>query len=259
MKNDVKKDLNLIKPQKEIKTNNIISTYFNDEIVKQRIREIKSEFQLNDYALVSELIPTKIKYQIRNEVFSSYESNGIRRDIHLKETANTPRKMTNIRYIDLKETCPIVEAVYQNSILMEKLSYIAGENLYSCPWENERYISTRLESAGDTHGWHWDDYSFTLIWILEAPLYGNGGELEIVPNTSWNKKKPDIENIVLNTKTQTKHHRTFDLYLFRSDKTLHRVLPISKGSQRTILNMVWASQREMDKNITHETMNDLFA
>src|SRR3546814_4571113 len=48
------------------------------------------------------------------------------------------------------------------------------------------------ERKGDTHGLHWGDYSFALIWILQAPPIEVGGLLQCVPHTSWNKEKPRV-------------------------------------------------------------------
>ncbi|MDW6057263.1 hypothetical protein SAZ11_03170 [Streptomyces sp. FXJ1.4098] len=49
-----------------------------------------------------------------------------------------------------------------------------------------------------------------------------------------------------------------DIYLLRTDTTLHRVHPVEEGATRTIINMAYAAERDLSKEISHETMEDLF-
>jgi predicted 2-oxoglutarate/Fe(II)-dependent dioxygenase YbiX len=49
-----------------------------------------------------------------------------------------------------------------------------------------------------------------------------------------------------------------DLYLMRTDTTLHRVYPIT-GGRRVIVNMAYAAARDLARPITHETMDSLWS
>jgi hypothetical protein len=49
-----------------------------------------------------------------------------------------------------------------------------------------------------------------------------------------------------------------ELYLMRTDTTLHRVYPIRAG-RRLIVNMAYASRADLTKDVSHETMDTLWA
>jgi hypothetical protein len=49
-----------------------------------------------------------------------------------------------------------------------------------------------------------------------------------------------------------------DLYLMRTDTTMHRVYPLRAG-RRTILNMGFASTADLQREVSHETMDNLWA
>ena len=44
----------------------------------------------------------------------------------------------------------------------------------------------------------------------------------------------------------------------RTDTTMHRVYPIT-GGRRLIVNMAFAASRDLDRPMTHETMDNLWA
>jgi hypothetical protein len=47
------------------------------------------------------------------------------------------------------------------------------------------------------------------------------------------------------------------LYLIRTDTTIHRVYPITRG-RRLIVNMSYASRNDLTKQISHETIDNLW-
>jgi hypothetical protein len=60
------------------------------------------------------------------------------------------------------------------------------------PYEPEQFVITALDQDGDTHGWHWDDYSFALVWIIDCPPVAYGGFVQCVPHTEWDKNDPRL-------------------------------------------------------------------
>jgi hypothetical protein len=138
------------------------------------------------------------------------------------------------------------------------LSAVAGDDVLPCPYEPEQYVITRLECCGDTHGWHWDDYAFALVWIVECPPAADGGIVQGVPGTRWNKDRPRIQQILENNPVHSWEVRPGEAYLMRTDTTLHRVHPITNG-RRTIVNMAYACRDDLAKRPSHETMDTLWA
>src|SRR3546814_3617246 len=79
---------------------------------------------------------------------------------------------------------------------------IAREEVLPCPDISEELFMARQERKGDTHGLHWGDYSFALIWILQAPPIEVGGLLQCVPHNSWNKEKPRVNEYLCRYRTE---------------------------------------------------------
>lgn len=239
---------------------NLLALHIDSSSFARHINVCRRSFQHEQYANVTNIFPREITLFLKDEVTRVLQSCGVRRDLTIAATQNTPRSMTNLRYADLRAESSGINSVYTSSTVKNMVSHIVGEEVFDCPWENERYIATRLHKAGDTHGWHWDDYAYSLLWVLQSPPSQLGGNLQIVPNTGWDKENPDISGILEKNKGRilTKKHESGEIYLFRSDCLLHRVSPLTEDGERTALNMVYANLNDVRANKTHETMNELF-
>jgi hypothetical protein len=148
---------------------------------------------------------------------------GMRKDFLMPQSGWTPRKMNVVGGCVMNQQSDFM-ALYQSQALRESLSEIVGERIDDCPDPVENLIATRLESAGDTHGWHTDDYPIAFILCLEAPGEGQGGAVEL-------KRGTGVECF---------HLSAGDAYILRSDKIVHRVEPVTKGARRTILNFTYS-------------------
>lgn len=183
---------------------------------------------------------------------------GVRRDLEFAETGFSPRRMSNVTHGQIVEQGIVIRQVYESEWLLSVLSSLAGEAVFPCPYEPERFVITRLEQSGDTHGWHWDDYGFALVWVAEGTDPIDGGFVESVPDTIWDKQRPGIEEILRSRHVHRLDLSAGDVYLMRTDTTLHRVHPIRRG-RRTIVNMAFARQDELCRPTTHETMDSLWS
>jgi hypothetical protein len=140
----------------------------------------------------------------------------------------------------------LIGTLYRSEPLINALGRIAGEALLPCPSKDEEFLVTRQEKKGDTHGWHWGDYSFALIWIIETPPLGYGGMLQCVPHTTWDKSNPRIHEYLCANPIMTYGFQTGDIYFLRTDTTLHRTVPLTVDARRIILNLTWAAQKDID-------------
>jgi hypothetical protein len=156
------------------------------------------------------------------------------------------------------EDSELIPAIYECKPLTDFLSRLAAQPVLPCPWEDEKYIIIRQHKKGDTHGWHWGDFSFTVIWIIEAPDLKYGGMLQAIPHTDWDKDDPRVHEYLLKHPIKTYGHVTGDMYFLRSDTTLHRTVPLSEEKTRIILNTCWGSESDQAKLQTHETMEAMF-
>lgn len=234
----------------------VIRTHLADQI-EERFVLSRKFFEQTGFGLSSYLLPDSVKKLLTDEIIDLVETCSMRRDMQLAETSNTHRKMRNVTAAKICERDGWIKAVYESPAFREALSWVAGEPVLICPYLPEQYIITRLESTGDTHGWHWDDYSFGVIFVVECPPLNSGGFVQTVSGTLWDKKNPQVFLKMIDNPIRSHELKPGDIYLLRTDTTLHQVHPILNG-RRTIVNMAYAANRDMDKRISHETMEELF-
>ena len=222
------------------------------------IKELQDEFQENSYIKISKFVPPAIETSIKGEVYNLLDRYAVRKEIFVEETNNTPRFMSVVRQVDIAREGKIIPKLYYSKVFTNFISKLVGEDAIFCPFENEKFVISRMSQPGDTHGWHWDDYSYSLIWFVECPPSDLGGALQFIPNTSWDKSNPKIDYYLSNYPVQTKTHVAGDAYILKADTSMHRVEPIKENAVRVMLALTWASAKDLEKTITHETMNELY-
>jgi hypothetical protein len=235
-----------------------IRSHVDTSALENDVHAARRDFAYLGFAKVSFLLPTEMKGLVAGEVERLFESHGTRRDLRFKETGYTPRRMRNIRRAEVFRSSDLIPSIYGLGILRDLLSDVVAEPVHLCPYEPEQCVITRLESEGDTHGWHWDDYSFALVWVIECPPVEAGGFVQCVPRSTWDKGNPQINRQFVSGPIYSIELVPGDLYVMRTDTTLHRVYPIQQG-RRTIVNMGYASSADLDRPMTHETMDALWA
>ncbi len=198
-----------------------------------------------------------MKQSLAVEVEELVISHGCRRELVFSETGNSERRMRNVRRDQIKVFGSIIPGLYCVSALREVLATIAGEEVLECPYEPEQFVISALDQDGDTHGWHWDDYSFALVWIIDCPPVAYGGFVQCVPHTEWDKIDPQLHQWFVTRPIYSVELVPGDLYLMRTDTTLHRVYPVT-GGRRVIVNMGYAARGDLTKQISHETMDNLW-
>ena len=165
--------------------------------------------------------------------------------------------MRNVSAEEIRGRGGWVEALYRSPAFRQALTRVAGEPVLECPYLPEQYIITHLEQVGDTHGWHWDDYRFGVIFVVNCPPVESGGFVQCVSGTSWDKSDPQVFRKIIENPIRSYELRPGDLYVLRTDTTLHQVHPIMDGS-RTIVNFAYAAESDLEREISHETMKELF-
>ncbi|MEW1860524.1 ArpA protein [Streptomyces sp. NBC_00669] len=221
------------------------------------VRGLSQHFRREGYVKVSGIVPPDLKRAIGDDARRLLDQ-AKRIDTTLKETSNTPRRMSTVGFRHIADNSELVPAVYESPALLEFLSRLAGERVLPCPYEPERFVMTKQEKVGDTHGWHWGDFSFALIWIVEAPEIEAGGMLQCVPHTDWNKSDPRVHDYLVKYPVKTYYHSSGDIYFLRTDTTLHRTVPLNRDATRIILNTAWANAADLESADSHETMDALF-
>ncbi len=231
-----------------------LANAFGDE----RMARLEKQFRSEHVAPLRGFCPADLFAPLRDEALEIIDEFGIVHDFEFAITGNTPRHMTTVGQPVIKERGPLIHATYFSPVVKEFLSRVSGESLSTCPYPGEHYVISRLTRSGDTHGWHWDDYSYGFVLVLEAPGYRDGGFVQAVPHTAWDKDDPDINGALLKSCVRSYALGAGDAYVIKTDTTMHRVFPISGNGRRTIVNMTFASASDLARPMTHETNDVLF-
>ncbi|MEV7865724.1 ArpA protein [Streptomyces sp. NPDC088124] len=234
-----------------------LSEHLISGVAEEQWARSRRDFLTHGFAKVPFLAPDDMKNGIAEEIEALIAAHGVRREMSFKETGDTPRLMRNVRHQEISEHGSVIPAVYRSADFREALSRIAGEPVFECPYEPEQYVITELRQSGDTHGWHWDDYSFAVVWVVACPPVEHGGFVQCVPRTHWNKDDPQLHRQFIEQPIHSFALRPGDLYVLRTDTTLHRVYPLTQG-RRLIINMGYASRADLSRTISHETMDNLW-
>ena len=88
--------------------------------------------------------------------------------------------------------------------------------------------------------------------MLRSPARDVGGLLQCVPHTNWDKASPEIHRYLCENPINTYYFASGDVYFLRTDTTLHRTIPLRSDATRIMLNMTFASQKDLDRDVTEE-------
>ena len=226
---------------------------FNEALGSSDHEALAQQFSKNGFVKVTDLISEEYRTLVTNEADNLLDNHAERRDLHLATTNFTPRYMSVVTSETIRENSELVRTIYGDPRLQKILEVIAKEKMVPCPSKDEEFLISRHEKKGDTHGWHWGDYSFALIWVLKTPGIEVGGLLQCVPHTSWDKAEPKINEYLSNNKIDTYGFESGDIYFLRTDTTLHRTIPLNEDAERVMLNMTWGNSQSLDYS---ETEND---
>lgn len=228
-------------------TNNEIFEHTKNEFSQKQLMKLSEMFMRQGMVKIPNIVNETLKKQIHNEIYALLDKHAERRDLMLKTTDNTPRYLSVVRSEIIAEKSGLISQVRESSALLHILSEIAQEKLLTDVQTDEKFVITKQEFSGDTHGWHWGDYAYALIWIVDMPPVNFGGMLQCVPHTTWNKDEPNLYQYLCDNPIHTYSFVPGDIYLLKADTTLHRTLPLRYDATRIMLNMTWASVRDINK------------
>jgi L-lysine 4-chlorinase len=236
----------------------LFEAHFAATISEEMIAGWRKRFLEEGLVFVPQACPPDLLAAVLAEVDRLIEGYAVRQDFMMPATSNTPRRLRSVRRSYIAENSGLIPAVYRSPVLLGLASRIAGEEVVLCPYEDEQFVISRLTERGDTHGWHWDDYAYGMVWVLEAPPLEDGGFVQCVPGTQWNKQDPRLYETLCSHPIRSYAAKSGDLYFLRSDTTLHGVYPLQRPSRRTILNLAWANRADLDREVSHETTDNLY-
>jgi hypothetical protein len=219
------------------------------------IAEFRSAFARDAFVDITAAIPGDWRAHVTAEVTAALDVDGVRRDVAVAATGASPRRYRVASRDLLAARAPRTASCYRSASLVALVESIAGEAIVPVPYVPEELIATRLEFAGDTHGWHWDDYGFALVWVLRAPAPEDGAALEYITGVPWCKSAPGLDTILAARRPVRRDVPSGSVYLLRADTTLHRVAPLLRATRRDAVCFSYAAERELGRSVSHETLD----
>lgn len=193
--------------------------------------DVVAHFDRCGYVPLPGLLPPSTVAVLREEIAAVLPLSN-RKDFVMECMDNTPRHMTTVSGLAIAERSPAIVDLYHDSRLIAGISRVVGRRLEAAGDPVERHVLNMLHEAGDTHGFHTDDYPVALVMFIESPDCPDGcGRLEFC----------SVENV---HDAQTRSHAVGDAYVLRSDRLRHRVQPIHNGCRRTVLNFAYSVEGE---------------
>jgi len=239
-----------------------VENHLNLEKVTKSIGELKRSLESDGLVQLDNILPSNIKINLHSQAKRLIETEAQRRNLKLDATGGTRRSYVSVGRDTIKKDKGVITDFFNNPAIRDYLTKIAGKRLLPVPYKPEEYIINSQQKAGDTHGWHFDNYSFALIWIVEAPEALSGGRLEYINGVKWDKNSPRKQLIELLTSkvVKSKFIPSGSCYLMRTREVLHRVAPLTNDSKRTVIIFTYASDDDIsDSSISHETMEEIYA
>lgn len=222
------------------------------------IPALRQSYQQDGFAEIAAFMPDEVFHGALRELEDLFDGQSRRRDTSIEQSGGTPRRFTTLSRDVIARGSRIIPAVFESSALRTALEEIVDEKVLAVPYEPEQYIATRLHEAGDVHGWHWDDYTWALVWIFKMPDEGNGGSLEYIKDVPWDPQNPRVEEFVAAGPVIRRHPTVGSAYLLKAGTALHRVSPLSYAAERMMLCFSFASVADLDGERGHESIQALF-
>lgn len=213
------------------------------------VRRMSQRFRRAGIVTVTELFEPEVIASVTEDALYLLDEFSERRDLRLATTGNTRRSMSVVPSEIIGANGRVIPLLYRSDDLVRRLQEITRETMHPCPLVDEEFLISRHEKQGDTHGWHWGDFAFALIWVLQAPPVEVGGLLQCVPHTDWDKADSRVNSYLCANPIDTYHFESGEVYLLRSDTTLHRTTPLIEDATRIMLNMTWASDRDLARQV----------
>ena len=221
------------------------------------VAALRREFAERDVVALDGVFPRALIDELTVAAGRALDAHGVRRDLRVPVTGGTKRRYRIAGRASLCSGGNAIARAYRSASVLDVVAAIAGEPVVPVPYEPEEFIATRLEEPGDVHDWHWDDYSYALVWVLRAPPPAAGGGVELVRNVAWDKRDPRVAEHLCANPVERFHPRGGTAYLLRANATMHRVAPLRDAAVRDVLCFSYASGADLARAVTHETVEAL--
>ncbi len=204
------------------------------------------------------VLPLVLHHGLSQQVDALLNACGKRIDVRVRSTGNTPRKYVSVSRNDAFEHSSLIKQLYFNPELIRFISKLTRREVIVAPYEPEQVVVNRMDQEGDTHGWHWDDYSYSVVLVLEAPQQRSGAQVECVDGTSWDKDAAQVEHYLRTLPVRSLDLNSGSAYVLLGKRVMHRVSPMLRADIRKIICFTYATTAERFTSIDHGSMQDIY-
>jgi alkylated DNA repair dioxygenase AlkB len=217
-----------------------------------------AQLQQTGVVKLDDFLPSAVHDVLAEEVDQLLVAHGKRVNALIPSTGNTPRKYVSVHRDRVFEHAPTIAGLYDDAALLRFLAALTQGDVITCPYEPEQIVVNGMSDEGDTHGWHWDDYSYSLVYVLEAPDRDSGAQVQYVDGTSWSKESAQVQHVL-----DTKQVLSLDLepgsaYVLLGKRVMHRVSPLLRADARKIICFSYATEEERYAEFDHGSMEDIY-
>jgi hypothetical protein len=230
---------------------------FTDNLVEY----LSHDYREDTMVIIRDLLPPDLRVAMEAEARTLLDTEAQRRELLIEQSGGTPRAYNSVGRDAIRRHGTYIPAFFDSKAVLAFLGRIVGEPLHRVPYEPEEFIINSQSRTGDTHGWHWDDYSFALVWVVDEPDVLSGGRVEFTPRIKW--ERSDTKSLLQRTlsaeQIRSVHVPAGSCYLLRAKDALHRISPLTRETRRTVIVFTYATQDELENDfISHESMELIY-
>lgn len=225
------------------------------------VNYLKSDYQEDLMVVIDDLLPHDVREGMETEARRLLSEEALRREVIIAQSGNTPRAYDSVGRNVIREQGEYIPAFFDSPSILNFFSRITGETLYRVPYAPEEFIINSQNKTGDTHGWHWDDYSYALVWVIDEPDVFAGARVEFIPSVPWKKTatREWIKDVLTENTIRSRHISQGQCYLLRARDALHRISPLTSASRRTVIVFTYANDLDLnDPELTHDSMETIY-
>jgi len=190
------------------------------------ITEFGDRLNKDGIAYFPNFINSTLLKKLIKEADELLAAHGRRVDVLIPSTDNTPRKYVTVSRESVVKYAPTISDLYKSRSLVSFLSDLTQSVIVTCPYKPEQIVVNKMDEIDDTHGWHWDDYAYSLVLVLDAPSSNSGAQVEYIDGTSWDKSTAKVNEYLSNNSARSLQVSTGSAYLLLGKRVMHRVSPM---------------------------------
>lgn len=235
----------------------LLRSYFERPEVRGKMRSLRLAFEQEGAAFIPNFAPGILRSAIMTEARYLLANYSRRCELYTEANGNTPRLYSNVSRNVILQNGQLIPTFFRSETFTSFIAEVAGvPKIFPTHDEPEEFVINCMSEVNDTHGWHWDDYSYAVAWVLEQPPASYGAQVQYISNARRDKAEPRLEYYINTHPLITKYLSAGTLYLIKGESTLHRVAPLERAGRRLALLLSYAAEDGLRQELAQETLQE---